>query len=78
MNQPKKDDRRNFLIRYRIKEDLTVSFIEPCCDDIPVKLFMKVMKAIGKIETEWNNNIRKKQNDKRRVEANRIIFGRHG
>lgn len=57
MNKKKKeDDRRQLLIRYRIANG-KVHFIDPCCDDIPAPLFVKVMKAFANIEKEWNNEI---------------------
>ena len=61
MSKKKKDDRREFLIRYRIREDRTVKFIDPCCDEIPIRLFFKVMEAIGKVETEWNEHYKKEE-----------------
>ena len=48
------DDRKQLLIRYRIDEKGRVSFIDPCCDEIPVVLFGKIMEAISKVENEWN------------------------
>lgn len=48
------DDRKQLLIRYRIDEKGRVSFIDPCCDEIPVVLFGKIMEAISKVEHEWN------------------------
>ena len=32
------DDRKRLLVRYRIDEKGFVSFIDPCCDDIPAAL----------------------------------------
>lgn len=49
------DDRKQLLIRYRIDEKGRVSFIDPCCDEIPVVLFGKIMEAISKVEHEWND-----------------------
>jgi hypothetical protein len=54
------DDRKKLLIRYRINEKGYVSFIDPCCDEIPVRLFGKMMKAISDIEQEWNSRIANK------------------
>lgn len=48
------DDRKQLLIRYRIDEKGRVSFIDPCCEEIPVVLFGKIMEAISKVEHEWN------------------------
>lgn len=48
------DDRKQLLIRYRINEKGCVSFIDPCCDEIPARLFGKIMEAISNVETEWN------------------------
>lgn len=55
-----KDDRKELLIRFRLDDLNRVSFIDPCCDEIPIVLFSKVMEAIGKVEMEWNENIEKK------------------
>ena len=44
MSKKKKvDDRKQLLIRYKIDEKGCVSFIDPCCDDIPVRLFGKII-----------------------------------
>lgn len=48
------DDRKQLLIRYKIDEKGCVSFIDPCCDEIPVCLFGKIMEAISNVEKEWN------------------------
>lgn len=48
------DDRKQLLIRYKIDEKGCVSFIDPCCDEIPVHLFGKIMEAISNVEKEWN------------------------
>ena len=53
MSKKKKvDDRKQLLIRYKIDEKGCVSFIDPCCDDIPVRLFGKIMEAISNVEQE--------------------------
>lgn len=44
------DDRKQLLIRYKIDEKGCVSFIDPCCDEIPVCLFGKIMEAISNVE----------------------------
>ena len=49
------DDRKQLLIRFRIDENGKVSFIDPCCDDMPAILFCKVMEAVSNVEKEWNN-----------------------
>ena len=49
------DDRKQFLIRFRIDENNKVSFIDPCSDYKPANLFCKVMEAISNVEQEWNN-----------------------
>lgn len=56
MSKKKKtDDRKQLLIRFRIDENSKVSFIDPCCDDMPAILFCKVMEAVSNVEKEWNN-----------------------
>lgn len=55
MSRKKKvDDRKQLLIRYKIDEKGCVSFIDPCCDEIPALLFGKIMEAISNVEQEWN------------------------
>lgn len=55
MSRKKKvDDRKQLLIRYKIDEKGCVSFIDPCCDEIPALLFGKIMEAISNVEKEWN------------------------
>ena len=39
------DDRKQLLIRYRIDENGRVSFIDPCCDEIPISLFGQIMES---------------------------------
>lgn len=48
------DDRKEFIIRYKIDGKGRVSFIDPCCDDIPVALFMKIIEALSNVQNEWN------------------------
>lgn len=50
------DDRKVLMLRYRIDENGHVSFIDPCCDDIPARLFMNLMEAISEVEKKWNCN----------------------
>lgn len=54
------DDRKQLLIRYRIDEKGCISFIDPCCDEIPAYLFGKIMEAISNVEKEWNTRRRNK------------------
>jgi hypothetical protein len=54
------DDRKQLLIRYKIDEKGCVSFIDPCCDEIPACLFGKIMEAISNVEQEWNCRIANK------------------
>lgn len=51
------DDRKQLLIRYKIDVKGCVSFVDPCCDEIPVDLFCKIMEALSTVEKDWNNNI---------------------
>lgn len=50
----KADDRKQLLIRYKIAGNGCVSFIDPCCDEIPARLLGKIMEAISNVEKEWN------------------------
>ncbi len=54
MSKKKVDDRKQLLIRYKIDEKGCVSFVDPCCDEIPVRLFGKIIEAISNVEKEWN------------------------
>ena len=56
------DDRKQLLIRYRIDEKGCVSFIDPCCEEMPIRLFSTIMEAISKIENEWNARKKNKLN----------------
>lgn len=58
MSKKKKvDDRKQLLIRYRMNEKGCISFIDPCCDELPALLFGKIMEAISDVEKEWNYKI---------------------
>ena len=54
------DDRKQLLIRYTIDDIGCVSFIAPCCAEIPVCLIGKIMEAISNVEQEWNCRIANK------------------
>ena len=56
------DDRKQLLIRYRIDEKGCISFIDPCCEEIPAVLFGKIMEAISNVEVDWNCRIANKVN----------------
>ena len=51
------DNRRQFLIRYRIDDKGRISFIDPCCHEIPALLFGKIIEAISNVEKEWNSRM---------------------
>lgn len=55
------DDRKQLLLRYRIDDKERVSFIDPCCDEIPAELFGEIMKAFSHIQEKWNNSISKNE-----------------
>lgn len=55
------DDRKKLLIRYRIDKEGKVSFIDPCCDDMPAILFCRIMDAVSNVEKEWNDKILSKK-----------------
>lgn len=58
MSKKKKvDGRKQLLIRYRMNEKGCISFIDPCCDELPALLFGKIMEAISDVEKEWNYKI---------------------
>lgn len=52
MNRKKKsDDRKQLLIRYNIDEKGRISFIDPCCDEIPVSFLGRLWKLYPKLST---------------------------
>lgn len=59
-----KDDRLNLLIRYRLKEDNTVDFIDPCVDEMPAELFGRIMIAFSDIKKNWNKEITDRESNK--------------
>lgn len=50
-----KDNRKVLTLRYLINENDHVSFVDPCCDEIPARLFGLLMEAISNVERRWNN-----------------------
>jgi hypothetical protein len=69
MNKKKnKDDRKVLTLRYRIDINNHVSFIDPCCDEIPAQLFGQLMSAISDVQYKWNrdiDNIKNKQDEEK-------------
>ena len=61
MSKKKQDDRKQLLMRYRIDDKGRVSFIDPCCDDIPAELFGEIMEAFSHIQKKWNSSITKNE-----------------
>lgn len=59
MSKKKQDDRKQLLMRYIIDDKGRVSFIDPCCDEIPAELFGEIMKAFSHIQKMWNSSITK-------------------
>lgn len=70
------DGRKQLLIRYKIDEKGCVSFIDPCCDEIPSRLFGYVMEAISNLEKEWNKNLQPTIGEKVQ-DIIRVGFGKH-
>lgn len=69
MNKKKnKDDRKVLTLRYRMDINNHVSFIDPCCDEIPTQLFGQLMSAISDVQYKWNrdiDNIKNKQDEEK-------------
>jgi len=69
MNKKKnKDDRKVLTLRYRMDINNHVSFIDPCCDEIPAQLFGQLMSAISDVQYKWNrdiDNIKNKQDEEK-------------
>lgn len=57
------DERGEIVIRFRLDNDKHVRFIDPCCDEIPVDLFLMVTQAFSEIQKKWNSEIDKSKND---------------
>ena len=51
------DDRKQLLVRYRIDETGLVSFIDPCCEDIPAALLGEALYSNSNVEKEWNSRV---------------------
>lgn len=63
MNKKKnKDDRKVLTLRYRMDINNHVSFIDPCCDEIPAQLFGQLMSAISDVQYKWNRDIDNNKN----------------
>ena len=74
--QKNTDDRNQLLIRYKIDEKGCVSFIDPCCDEIPARLFGYVMEAIFNVEKDWNKKLQTTNSEKVQ-DIIRVGFGKH-
>lgn len=61
------------MIRYKIDKEGHVSFIDPRCDEIPVLLFSKAMKALSDVEKEWNAEIDNKIDLKEYIEIKSFV-----
>ena len=58
MNKKKnKDDRKVLTLRYRMDINNHVSFVVPCCDEIPAQLFGQLVIAISDVQYKWNRDI---------------------
>ena len=56
-NEKNKDDRKVLTLRYRMDINNHVSFVDPCCDEIPAQLFGQLMIAISDVQYKWNRDI---------------------
>ncbi|MEG1585979.1 MAG: hypothetical protein RR346_03815 [Bacteroidales bacterium] len=45
---------KKLSIQYQFDEKGKVSFINPSCEEMPLKLFTQILKAIGIVEYEYN------------------------
>lgn len=57
------DERGEIVIRFKFDNDEHVKFIDPCCDEMPVDLFLMVTQAFSEIQKKWNSKIDKCKND---------------
>ena len=58
MSKEKTEDRGQITIRYRFDQQGYVRFIDPCCDEIPVDLFVMVTQAFSEVQKKWNSKIK--------------------
>ena len=56
-NEKNKDDRKVLTLRYRMDINNHVSFVDPCCDELPAQLFGQLMIAISDVQYKWNRDI---------------------
>lgn len=68
------DDRKQLLIRYRIDKKGCVSYIDPCCDEIPAALLGIVMEAFSMIEKDWNNDVARIKNGQKFLCTETVIM----
>ena len=54
MSKDKTEDGGQITIRYRFDQQGHVRFIDPCCDEIPVDLFVMVTQAFSEVQKKWN------------------------
>ena len=76
-NEKNKDDRKVLTLRYRMDINNHVSFVDPCCDEIPAQLFGQLMIAISDVQYKWNrdiDNIKNKQDmNKPKYESQSLV-----
>ena len=76
-NKKNKDDRKVLTLRYRMDINNHVSFVDPCCDEIPAQLFGQLMIAISDVQYKWNrdiDNIKNKQDmSKPKYESQNLV-----
>jgi len=63
MSKDKTEDRGQITIRYRFDQQGHVRFIDPCCDEIPVDLFVMVTQAFSEVQKKWNSKIENSKDD---------------
>ena len=56
MGKRKIDTRKQFLIHYRFSEQGKIEFIDPSCDELPMKLLGELLKAIDNVQKEYNKD----------------------
>ena len=55
------ENRKEIKIRYIFDNDGKIKFIDPCSDELPLYLFLKIIDSLTKIQNEYNNGILNKQ-----------------
>lgn len=57
--EKKKDNRSKITIRYVFDEKGNINFVDPCTDNMPVSVFMSIIKSLNEIQEKYNKQLKK-------------------